>query len=469
MTGRTSLLAVSKRSASESLVVVPGAPSRPPASAALRQLSVRLTRRRMHLDGRRAKFVLMVENRSAYALETFTYASAGRPGEAPSAVAIAVPANASLSVSFYVPVPRERPLRAVTEVHLESGVAVFQATPLAPRRLGWYFAPFAVLAVLVLFLASGFARPSVSALVAPATVLASRPFPVDYVFAWAQGGEYRVVSDAGVEAARGMLSERAGSFLVALPRETAQRNYTLDVTARSQLGTGARHVRIAAEPDPLPHVVARKPALVRPRPAPVFAVDRLAVGQTSVEAGKPVMVYYRVASTAGLVRLIDQYGTVRAEALLDRRGNSILVAPSVQTDQDFRVVVHASYGNAQAERSVSLRVTRARSLDDLLAAARRDKTGPIVLLADTVAAGEPIKIGIAQNESGMRVALVDPQGQEVAASAVASDQNEVTLNAPAVAGPARYSVTATYKDGVSEQTIIRYLTIGGPAAAMPGR
>ena len=62
----------------------------------------------------------------------------------------------------------------------------------------------------------------------------------------------------------------------------------------------------------------------------------------------------------------------------------------------------------------------------------------------------------------MRVALVDPQGLEIAASAVVDDQNEVSITAPAIAGPALYTVTATYKKGESEETVIRNVTIGGP-------
>jgi hypothetical protein len=67
-------------------------------------------------------------------------------------------------------------------------------------------------------------------------------------------------------------------------------------------------------------------------------------------------------------------------------------------------------------------------------------------------------------EPGMRIALIDPQGQEVAASAVTDQQNEVTLNAPPLAGRARFTVTATFMNGVSQETVIRNVTIGATAA-----
>jgi hypothetical protein len=446
-------------------VVSPGAP-------AIRHVAVRLRRVRLHLDGRRAKYLLSVDNRSADALESLTYAvSAGRSeGDLPPAIAVTIPGYASLTLALNLVLPRVRPARAITEVRLPSGTLVFEETPPGRRRWFGKAATLALALAVVLFLASGLARPSVTALAAPGDVMASRPFAVAYALARAGGADYTVVSTNGFEAARGDLDADDGSFDVVLPFAAQPEAYVIRVVAHSRLGDAARSIRVLAEPDPVPVPIPIAPEAAAPLaahpsrpPGRRFAIDRLALKADTVEGGKPVTVYYRVSSAEGMVRLIDQYGTVRAEALVGRRGNSILLAPFVDTNQDFRVVLHASRGTAQAEKSVTLRVTKAASIDDIIAAARREGSGPIALVDKTVAPGDPIQIGIVQYEPGLRVALVDPQGQEIAASTVVDDQNEVTLTAPAVAGPAVYTVVATYVNGIGQETVIRNVTIGGNA------
>jgi hypothetical protein len=470
MTGRTTLVTVPgpEPSGTVSLAVAPASPRLRPS--AVRDVTVRLWRLRAHLDGRRAKYALRVENRSETALVASTYAfSVGRSGELGPAVPVAVPASGSLEITFPLQLPRKRPVRAVTEIRLADETFVVEESA-RPRRAPWLpLAGLALAATLAWFLESGFARPSVTALAAPRDVKASRPFAVAYALARAQDAEYTVVSAGGFEAARGTLVPDGTSFDVALPSATVAQAYEIRVTAHSRFGDSVRGVRVLAEPDP-----ARAPLPARPRvspkvaPArPAFAIDRLSLGSDTVAGGKSVIAYYRVSSVDGTLRLIDQEGTVRAEALLNRRGNSILLAPYVEADQDLRVVLHAAHGTAQAEKSVPVRITKARSLDDVLAAARRENNGPIALVAANVAPGEQIQVGIVHYEPGMRVALVDPQGQEVAASAVEDDQNEVSLTAPAIAGRADYTVTATFKNGESEETIIRNVTIGGPAEPAP--
>jgi hypothetical protein len=466
MTGRTSLVTVPEPVPSGAV-----SPAAPAALAmlrlpAIREVSVRLWRLRAHLDGRRAKYALRIDNRSATALVASTYAfSVGRSGEAAPAVPIAVPACGSLEVTFPLQLPRKRPMRAVTEIRLADETFVIEESA-RPRRPVWSSVAALALAVtLASFLGSGLARPSVAALAAPREVEANRPFAVAYALARAQDADYTVISAGGFEAARGTLVVDGTSFDVALPSATVPQAYEIAVRAHSRFGDMVRSVRVLAESAPAPVSLPAPPRGrdFRRDARPAFAVDRLSLGSDTVAGGKPVMVYYRVSSVDGTLRLIDQAGTVRAEALLNRRGNSILLAPYVEADQDLRVVLHAAHGTAQAEKSVPVRVTKARSLDDVLAAARRENNGPIALVAATVAPGEQIQVGIVHYEPGMRVALVDPQGQEVAASAVVDDQNEVSLTAPAIAGPADYTVTATFKNGESEETVIRNVTIGGPA------
>ncbi len=467
MMRRTSLVTASP-AATRGVHELP-APLVPETSHSVRNVAVTLWRLRAHLDGRRAKYLLRVENRGSVALDTFTYVlSPGASGEVAASASVSVPGSASLSVKLVLALPHPGPALAITEIRTTNGTLVFAETE-RPRSRAWPALWFVALLALCgsLWLASALATPAITALAAPSDVRASRPFWVAYALGRSNAADYRVFSASGFVVATGTLAASQGAFEVALPVTATRKIYAVRVTAHGRLGDAARSVRVVAEPDPRPSVLpAPRPVVaVRPRlpEQHPFGVDRLALAEPTVAGGKPVVVYYRVASADGVLRLIDQLGTVRAEALLDRRGNSILIAPYVEADQDFRVVLHASRGEAQAEKSVSLRVTKERSLDDVLATARRKNDGPIVLVKATVAPGEPIEVGIVRYEPGLRVALVDPQGQEVAASTVADDQNEVMLTAPAIAGRARYTVTATYVNGVSEETVVRDLTIGGPA------
>ena len=463
MIGRTSLVTIPVP-APQTMLVAKSTLSLPQRSA-VADITVRLWRVRAHLDGRHAKYVLSVGNRSGIALLATTYAfSADRSAETATAVPLTVPGRGSLETTFLLELPRKRPSRTVTEIRLANETFIVEESARPPHRSRLVFlGGLALAAALALILASGLYRPGVTALAAPGHVRASRPFPVAYALARAQAADYTVVAADGSEAARVSLPRDGGSFEVALPPANPQ-PYDIRLTAHSRFGDASRSVRVVTDPEPTAIPIPSRPVTprtARPRLPPPFTIDRLSLGNDTVAGGKPVVAYYRVSSVDGTLRLIDQYGTVRAEALINRRGNSILLAPYVEADQDLRVVLHAARGKAQAEQSVPVRITRARSLDDVLATARRANGGPIVLVAENVAAGEQIRVGIVQYEPGMRVALVDPQGVEVAASVVVDDQNEVSLTAPAIAGPARYTVTATYKRGQSEETVIRNVTIGG--------
>ena len=465
MTGRTNLVSVSP-AAPASVTVAPAPLALPPRAP----VRATLWRRRSSLGGRRAKYMLCVDNRSNEAVDTLTYAvAAKRSDPAEPAAVVAVPAGASLRLALTVALPPQRPVRVVTEVRTRSGTLVFEEVP-PPRTVrSRVVGALAVLAAAAaLYAGAEVVHPSVTALVVPSDVRANRPFAVAYAVARANTADYSVDSPDGYDAGRGTLSRAEGSFDVVLPRESEPHAYDIRVTAHSRFGDAVRTVRVVAGPAPLA-VIATVQAKPRPRAQarPPFTIDRLTLDRDTVAGGRPVLVYYRLRSVDGMVRLIDQVGTVRAEALLDRRGNSILVAPYVDTDEDFRVVVDASQGALRAEKSIALRVTKAHSLDDTLATARRTHEGPIALVETQVAAGDPIEIGVVQYEPSLRVALVDPQGQEVAASSVTSDENEVTLTAPAVTGPAKYTVTATFKNGVGEETVIRNVTIGGATAPLP--
>jgi hypothetical protein len=189
--------------------------------------------------------------------------------------------------------------------------------------------------------------------------------------------------------------------------------------------------------------------------------------------------------------LIDEIGTVRAEALLNPHGRSILQAPYVDVDQDLRVVVDAEAGAARSEAEVPVRILAANpalglaangqplvavpalepgaasnaaassSVSGTTAAAPlpADDGHSIIALAPVQYKGAPIVVRIGQHEPGLRVAIMGDSGDEIEGVDVGPGDASVVL--PALGGPqpSRLSVVATYAKGFGQETFIRPFTL----------
>jgi len=210
----------------------------------------------------------------------------------------------------------------------------------------------------------------------------------------------------------------------------------------------------------------------------------------TVHGGDPITVNYTTSATTGYVRLIDEIGTVRAEALLNPHGRSMLQAPYVDVDQDLRVVVDAESGAARSEAEVPVRILAGNPVlglsngQQLLpvpalaagsaanAAASNAGTvaaaGPplpandshsIIALAPVQYKGAPIVVRIGQYEPGLRVAIMGDSGDEIEGADVSPSDSSVAL--PALGGPqpGRLSVVATYAKGFGQETFIRPFTL----------
>jgi hypothetical protein len=421
-------------------------------------------------DGK-ATYELLVANETAAPVATFAYAAdPNRAGDRKTWNAIVVPPHSAIAVTIDVEQPkRSASPRFVAEIYADSAQLTLDGgPPLAPppsvtRRIARGLG----LAALVATVAVGIVttRPHVLALAAPDAVPGGVPFDVAYALGAASHAEYVLQTPDGLQIRRGTLSRDAGAFVLKLPETTVSTGYDLRVSARGAFGADAKTTHIVALPP------AGTPAAVD-QPAHVVGAT---LEKDAVRGGDPIVVNYRVAAETGAVRLIDEQGTVRAEALLSPRGHSTLVAPYVDADQDFRVVVNAERGNTHDEASLPVTILRGAPRTTAVAPVPAAATattratraanapgGPIEVGATQVA-GQPIVVTITHAAPGLHVALMgDSSNELVGADADDSADGSLVLAPPPNLVPGRYSIVATFNRGYGQETVIRPITIAAP-------
>lgn len=429
------------------------------------QDAVRATLRRIGRGhGRAGLFEITIDNRSPGPVEAIVFARHHRCAIAAAATSrIGVPGRTLATAIVEVPRPR-----GSAEVVAE--ISSFGSTFVVPTlRRGARHGRTVVLALASVGLGVGSvagwtaAQPRVSLSLAR-EVVAGASVPVAYALEDARSGHFRLADAKGATIAEGNLDGRSGTFELAVPLRRRATFYEVDVTTANRFGSAAARVPFLAD---APQVVAPSAPRVVPRPAVApFVLGPVTLAKAQVLSGKAIVVSYRPTAAAGSVRLIDEQGTVRAAALLNAAGTSMLLAPLVAADQDFSVVVDGALGTRHAQSAVSVRILKAHDMDDAIAEARRKGTGPLVLGASTVASGDAIDVGIVEHEPQLRVALQDPQGTEIGSVPISVDRNVVSLVAPTVSAPATYLIVGTFIDGAGQQTILRPLRVV-PASKTP--
>ncbi len=476
--------------------------SRPPATPVRRgagsMLSIPIGNiagdfRALSLNRRRrsATYELMVANETHGPLATFTYAvSRTRPGDAMTWNAITVPPLSSIAITVDFSLPKRGiRQRVVAELHAIDAHLTLEADPpkVHPQGIARRFAIVATGFLLFSLGAGAYAagRPQVVALAAPAEVAAGKPFSVAYALGPLGNAEYTVETPDGVEIRHGLLPAREGAFDLNLPAKAVTSGYDLRLVARNRLGDS---VRIA-------HIVALAPQFAGGPGGRRARIYKAALQQDEVRGGEPIVIDYKASAASGTIKLLDQDGTVRAEALLNHRGNSILIAPYVEADQDFRVVLLANRGHSRAESSLALRILRTplpasdfastgspgnvAALADpaeppsdaavqpgesaappIAAAVPGSKTtGPIAVPTVDFIAGSSIPVQIVHPEKSLRISLVSPLGEEVAGVDVATGQQSLSFPAPQVATATKYMIVATYSRGYEQETVIRPIVV----------
>jgi len=439
--------------------------------------------------GRHASYELLVSNDTPLPVATFAYSTAqSKNRNQMTWNAILVPPYSAIAVEIDVMLPRRgRPPRVVAELHAEDAKLTLDAGPPYQFSRGIARRATLLLSAILLFAVGGVSlaktQAHVIALAAPETVRGGTPFTVAYALGDATGGEYTVETADGLEVGRGKLGTGSGAFALSLPAKPVSSGYDVRVFAHGRFATDVRAA----------HVVALAATAAAPNAAPhSLSVKGLTLQNETVHGGDGIVVDYRTSATSGYVRLIDEIGTVRAEALLSPHGRSMLQAPYVDTDQDLRVVVDAQAGTARAEAEVPIRILHA---DPALigtgaggavpvpaivpgagsaAAAAPVNANPaaaslpaadgdgIIAVAPVQHIGQPIVVRVQHYQPGLRVVVMGDSGEEIEGVDVGPGDASAIL--PALSGiqPHRLAVVATYAKGFGQDTFIRPISLRSP-------
>ena len=420
---------------------------------------------------RRATYELMVANDTPNPLATFAYAPDATSRGRISWSAIVVPPFSAIAVEVEVALGRNRANpRVIAELFADEAQITLDAPPqpsearaIAKRSIA---AASAVLMFALGATAYAAARPRVLALAAPAAVPGGAPFTVAYALRDSTRGSYVIETPDGLQIRRGTLEGRSGAFTVVLPTGHISSGYDVRVSTTGQLGSDERTAHVVALPDR----VMTRPAAHAAGLASIARISDLALERDTVHGGEAIVATYRATADSGVVRLIDALGTVRAEALLNPRGRSLIVAPTVDVDQDFRIVATALRGSTHAE--IAAPVTILHGVPALTAVATAPSTGERAVAVPRTSAPiavdpvqypmHPIVVRIDTYRPGLHVALMGSSSQEIAGSDVAPGDVSVVLHPPTQLGDARYSIVATYATGLGQETLIRPITFRAP-------
>ncbi len=235
----------------------------------------------------------------------------------------------------------------------------------------------------------------------------------------------------------------------------------------------ARHPKnlLAAPPRRARAATPRRLVATRPAVPPLRVADLVVPG--SVRSGQSVRIDYQTVGTDGTVALVDESGRTVARTVLDPRGSSVLLAPSVDAAQDFVVVVAARRDGERAQAVAPLfvrpaerrpqpqvRASAAPSPPPATIAARAPEdevvdaavvSAPIVV-AGVQSVGRPIVVRVLAHPRDLHLSLFAAGGTPLAERDVPSDAGSVVF--PALAKARDLSLITTYAHGPGEESTI---------------
>ncbi len=408
-----------------------------------------------------AIYALRVVNRTAAALVCRTWV-VSRDGDAMLAYPVSFEVEPLSTSATQIPVwPKDFPSfdRALAEVAGDGVHCIVEAAvpPRSPVRVT--HARLAAACLMTGMLALGAAAalrsalPRIAAFAVPPQTLAGTTVNADYDASGTGKLFYSVTAPDGRQLQGGELADRSGTLRVAIPSSNDTGAYTLQMVLAGPLGT-AKETRVLN---------------TLPPPSASAEIQDVTVTPAVAQPGQTIDVAYAAAGDDGYVRLLGADGTIWAQQPFSHGGQTQLVVPTVPSLREMRVLVHVNRGRSFAQSMAGLAVAapaaRADSgvatpgEDETGAGANANENGTFEVLTPTAKSGGTIQVRIISPRNGMRIALTDSQSHEVTALNVGAEADVVTLRAPDVTTPTRYTVVATFTDGFGEESVVQPVTV----------
>lgn len=343
--------------------------------------------------------------------------------------------------------------RAIVQVITGESCFTVEAPP-PPRDPPAWAAWCAIAALpIVLIAAAGVSRPRILDVVAPQKAAAGSVVRVPYQVSGIGSVEYDFDTRDGLQLAAGLTSQ-SGVLKLQIPHDGIGAPYTLHVRIRNMLASDERAKTIAAVAAPKPKTAA---------PPDGALIDALAVTPSPAQAGGPLVVRYATKAQSGDVWLLDAAGTTWAHSPLSHSGSTQLVIPKAAAGREMRVVLHAQRANAHAESSVGIAVLPSAQAVAKIAQPAKPKQSQVAapelsVSPQVVSAGDTVTAAVSGVHGDVRITLMNANGATLSEGDV-GEGGAVTLNAPNVGTPTAFFVVATFTSGVSQQSVMKRLTV----------
>jgi hypothetical protein len=201
-------------------------------------------------------------------------------------------------------------------------------------------------------------------------------------------------------------------------------------------------------------------------------IESISVNPAVAKPGESVSVAYAAMGDGGYVQLVGTDGAIWQQRPFSRQGQAAFVIPPVSSSREMRVLVHVTRGRTAAQSMAGLVVASQTPATQTVtgqvvgddqpnapATAGSDANGTFELRDSTVKSGGSIHVRILSPRNEMRLSLTDGQSHELATADVGADATDVTLRAPVVYVPTRYTVVATFTDGFGQEAVVAPITV----------
>ncbi|HVR46018.1 MAG TPA: hypothetical protein VMT95_05225 [Candidatus Binatia bacterium] len=414
-----------------------------------------------------AIYALHVVNRTMAALICRTWI-VSREGDAMLAYPVAFEVEPLSTSSTQIPVwPKDFPSfdRALAEVAGDGVHCIVEAAVPPRSQPRVTYARLAAACLMTGMVALGAAAalrsalPRIAAFAVPPETLAGTTVSADYDASGAGRLSYSVTAPDGRRLQGADLPDHSGTLRVAIPASNDAGAYTLQMVMAGPLGS-AKETRV------LNTLAAHGPGSAQ--------IQDVTVTPAVAKPGQRIDVAYAAAGDGGYVRLLGADGTIWAQEPFSHGGQTQLVVPAVPTLREMRVLVHVNRGRSIAQSMAGLAVAAPAARADANAgtaiagddetgagasSASANENGTFELLTPTVKSGGTIRVRIISPRDGMRISLMDSQSREVTGLTLGAEADVITLQAPAVAIPTRYTVVAGFTDGFGQESVVQPVTV----------